>query len=201
MKYGIKNKEMYVTMETILMEAKIEKDPLFLAIEQGAGKIKNNLNIVINPHTRVKTRTWIVEEYPCLILKETKLMRTSVLINDISVNKQYKERLQDFLRLTLEYAIENKNKKIGKNLKTYAQAVGVKVIQKENTTNQGKQNEGNNNSKNKNNKIKGLEQTIKNMEKQITQLKEIIAEVCDKIVQDEGFKRNIENQLKTVEEY
>ena len=39
------------------------------------------------------------------------------------------------------------------------------------------------------------------MEKQITQLKEIIAEVCDKIVQDEGFKRNIENQLKTVEEY
>ena len=86
-------------------------------------------------------------------------------------------------------------------MKTYTQAVGVKVIQKENTTNQGKQNEGNNNSKNKNNKIKGLEQTIKNMEKQITQLKEIIAEVCDKIVQDEGFKRNIENQLKTVEEY
>lgn len=103
--------------------------------------------------------------------------------------------------MILEYAVENQNKKIGKNLKTYAQAVGVKVIQKENTTNQGKQNEGNNNSKNKNNKIKGLEQTIKNMEKQIMQLKEIIAEVCDKIVQDEGFKRNIENQLKTVEEY
>ena len=132
------NKEMYVTMETILMEAKIEKDPLFLAIEQGAGKFKNDLNVVINPHTRVKTRTWIIEEYPRLILKETKLIRTSVLINDISVNKQYKERLQDFLRPTLEYAVENQNKKIRKNLKTYAQAVGVKVIQKENTTNQGK---------------------------------------------------------------
>ena len=48
---------MYVTMETILMKAKIEKDPLFLAIEQGTGKFKNNLNVVINPHTHVKTRT------------------------------------------------------------------------------------------------------------------------------------------------
>ena len=134
------------------------------------------------------------------MLRETKLMRTLVIINETSVNNQYKERLQEFLRPTLEYTIENENKKIGKNLKTYTQAVGVKAIQKETKNHNPKVTGNDKNQGIKNKRIKGLENVIKNMEKQIEKLKEIIAVVCDKIVQDKVFKESIAVQLDKINE-
>ena len=123
-----------------------------MVAEQGAGKLEKDINVVINPHTRVKSRAWLNKEYPRLILKETRKMYTSVIIKESSVNNQYKEKLQEFLRPTLQYAVKNQNKKIGKNLKTYAQAVGVKVsqIEKNDTTREQMKNNNNNQSKNRN---------------------------------------------------
>ena len=127
-------------------------------------------------------------------------MRTLVIINETSVNNQYKERLQEFLRPTLEYAVENENKKIEKNLKTYAQAVGVKASQKEMKNHDPKVTGNDKNQGIKNKRIKGLENVIKNMEKQIKKLKEIITVVCNKIVQDEVFKESIAVQLDKIDE-
>ena len=49
-------KDVYVKLEKILMEAKSDKEPLFLAVAQGAGRYKNDANVVVNPHTRDKAR-------------------------------------------------------------------------------------------------------------------------------------------------
>ena len=66
-------KNTYVNLEKVLMEAKNNNNPLFLAVEQGARKYRNNVNIVVNPQTRFKSRNWLSEEYPRMIFKEIKL--------------------------------------------------------------------------------------------------------------------------------
>jgi len=43
------NKDKYVKLEDVLVEVKSDKNPLFLAIEQGAGKHDKDVNVVINP--------------------------------------------------------------------------------------------------------------------------------------------------------
>jgi len=198
-------KNEYVKLEEVLVKVTSDKDPLFLAVEQGAGKLKKDVNVVINPHTRVKSRAWLNKEYPRLILKETRIMHTSVIIKKPSINNQYKERLQEFLCPTLQYAVENQNKKIGKNLKTYAQAVGVKVsqIEKNDTIGEQMKNNNNNQSKNrnqssKNRRIQGLEDTIQHLEKQVTQLKEVIEVLYSKIIEDEKFKLAIGTKLDEI---
>ena len=115
---GERNK--YVKLEKVLMEASNNNDQLFLAVEQGAGKYKKDVNVVINPKTRIKSRQWLVKEYPRLVLKDKIAMNTSVIVEDFNDNIKYKESLKEFLHPTFENAAIHQDKKIGKHLKTYA---------------------------------------------------------------------------------
>lgn len=74
-----------------------------------------------------------------LIFKETKLLHTSAVIKETVVNNQDKERLKEFLRPMLQYAVDNQNKKIGNKLKTYAQVVGVMPNQNKSKINEDDQ--------------------------------------------------------------
>ena len=42
------------------------------------------------------------------------------------MNSEYNDELREFLKLTLESKEAAKNKKYGKSMKTYAQALGIK---------------------------------------------------------------------------
>lgn len=198
-------KDQYVKLEEFLVEVKHNENPLFLAIEKGAGKHEKDVNVVINPQTRVQSRLWLHEEYTKLILKETKLLHTSVVIKETVVNQQYKERLKEFLRPTLQYAIDNQNKKIGKRLKTYAQAVGVTPNQNKSKINENKEQ---NKTKEKNpitnksseqNRIKLMEESIKTLEKQIEKLKEVIEVLSSTLLKEnEGLKLAVGLELDKI---
>ena len=70
----------YVKLEQVLMMEKNGNDPLFLVVEQGAGKFKQDVNVVINPKTKMQSRKWLVEEYPQLITQNAKEKKSSVIV-------------------------------------------------------------------------------------------------------------------------
>ena len=51
---------------------------LFLAAEQGTGKGKENVLIVINPKAKSKAIKWLMEDYPAVIFKEGNEISTSI---------------------------------------------------------------------------------------------------------------------------
>ena len=55
-------------------------------------------------------------------------MRASVVIKEAYVNEQHKEISQEFLRPTLQHAVENQNKMIGKKLKHMHKQQGLNQI-------------------------------------------------------------------------
>ena len=126
-------------------------------------------------------------------------MQTSVIVDDLNESTKYKESLKEFLCPTFENAVIYKDKKIGKNLKIYAQALGINHVQNENNDHKKIINEKKKKQKPNDKKINELEKVIKIMGKQIEKLKEIIAVVCNTIVQDEDFKKMVEFQLEELE--
>ena len=100
-------KNKHVKLEEVLVEVKNDENQLFLAIEQGAGKHDKDVNVAINPQTRVQSRLWLNGECLKIIFKETKLLHASVVIKETVVNNQCKERLKEFLRPTLQCAVNN----------------------------------------------------------------------------------------------
>ena len=96
------------------MNEKNENDPLFLVVEQGAGKYKNDVNIVINPKTKMLSKKWLREEYPLLTMRDMKEMKTSVIEEEINCDDKYSNNLKEFLRPTFENVSNNKQKKMGK---------------------------------------------------------------------------------------
>jgi len=126
-------------------------------------------------------------------------MQTSVIVDDLNENTKYKESLKKFLCPTFENAVIYKDKKIGKNLKIYAQALGINHVQNENNDHKKIINEKKKKQQKEEKKIKELEKVIETMAQQIVKLKEIITVVCNTGVQDEELKKIVEIQLEDLE--
>jgi len=116
-----------VTLEAYLMSLKEGKHNYFIAAEQGAGKYQNHVTVIINPKRIVKAKQWLMNVYHTLDFVAEKDRSSSVNDEKYKVNTKYKEELIEFLRPTLESKEAAENKKYGKKLKTYAQALGIKV--------------------------------------------------------------------------
>ena len=84
----------YVTLESILMKLMNESNPLFLAAEQGAGKFRNDVNVVINPRVKMHSKRWLSQEYPLLTFKTIKEMKTSVVVQNTQYDEQYSNSLK-----------------------------------------------------------------------------------------------------------
>ena len=104
----------YVKLEQVLMMEKNDNNPLFLAVEQGAGKFKQDVNVVINPKTKMQSRKWLVEEYPQLIPQNAKEKKSSVIVKQFNQDEQYSNSLKEFLSPTFKNVPNNQQKKIGK---------------------------------------------------------------------------------------
>ena len=99
-----------------------------------------------------------------------------------SINSKYNENLKEFLSPTFQYDKTQKDKKIGKRLKTHAQALGMNKLQKENESNDNSKNEKEKEQPKDKNTNNDLRKVIKSMEKQMIQLKEMIVLMCDTII-------------------
>ena len=117
-------KEDYVDLEEVLMMAKEKEQYLFLAAKEGNDRLRKSINVVVNPSTKMASKAWLLEEFPSLSFKEVRSTETSGNADDFSINKEYKERLKEFLRPSLTHALQNNNR-VGKNVKTYAQILGI----------------------------------------------------------------------------
>ena len=105
--------------------------------------------------------------------------------------------MQEFLKPALENAVQHEYKKIGKDIKTHAQALGIKTMRNENQNRVARNNEKKKKQELEDKKIDELEKVMKNVEKQIEKLKEIIAVGCGTIVKDEEFKTMVLLQIHT----
>ena len=195
----------YETLESILMKLTNENHPLFLAAEQGAGKFQKNVNVVLNPRVKKYARSWLSQEYPLLTLKEMKEMKTSVVEQNTQYDAQYSDSLKEFLAPTFTNLSNGQQKKMGKKLKTYAQALGIPSTEsnnsKENDQSKNRETEERNNkSKSKNNqKENELKEVINRMKDQIEKLVQIIKMMCNTIECNEEVKKTVEDQLDEIE--
>ena len=67
-----------------------------------------------------------MNEYQKLNFEETKERKLLVNEEQYKVNSEYNDKLREFLKPTLESKEVAKNKKYGKSIKTYTQALGIK---------------------------------------------------------------------------
>lgn len=122
-------------------------------------------------------------------------------------DEQYRDSLKEFLTPTFTNMSNSQQKKIGKKLKTYAQAIGIKSTQRE-----IENNEENNQSKikdtgvkNKTSKTENIQKenefirVINGMKEQIDKLVQIIKMMCNAIGCDDAFKQTVEEHLEEVE--
>ena len=123
-----------VTLESHLISLTEGGQQLFIAAEQGVGKYENNVTVILNPKMIKKAKQWLANKYQKLNFEETKERKLSVNEEQYKVNSEYNDELREFLKPTLESKEVAKNKKYGKSMKTYAQALGIKQYnnQKEN---------------------------------------------------------------------
>jgi len=110
-------------LEPILLEADYNDQPLFMTVEQGSGKHKNDIHVVLNPKIKNKVREWIVEAYPTIAFRNENDNKTSVNPNDFKNNTRYNESLKEFLSPILTKQEAGKMKKYIKKTKTYTQAL------------------------------------------------------------------------------
>ena len=80
----------------------------------------------------MQSRKWLVEEYPQLIPQNAKEKKTSVIVKEFNQDEQYSNSLKEFLSPTFKNVPNNQQKKIGKQLKTYAQVLGMKQTSNDN---------------------------------------------------------------------
>ena len=84
-------------------------------------------------------------------------------------------------------------------MKTYAQALGMNKLQKENESNDNSKNEKDKKQPKDKKMNNNIRKVIKSMEKQMMQLKEMIVLVCGTIRQDEVIKKTIKSKMNKIE--
>ena len=73
-------------LEELLREQKVEKEPLFIAVEQGSGKSSLDVHVVINPRTMSKGKEWLVEECKSVVFQNENNSATSVNEEQFKIN-------------------------------------------------------------------------------------------------------------------
>ena len=198
----IKNESsMQETLESILMKVQNGNDNLFLAVEQGVGKYENNITVIINPKTIRKTKQWIVNEYPKLDFEDKHDRRSSINEQEYKMNKECDEELCEFLRPVLESKEAKKNKVFGKNMKSYAQALGIQQYNEEAKQVEKKTKDKKTTKINKiTNENKYLNEVIETLQLQVKKLTEVIMKMSEIVVIDEEKKNNILNEVNQISE-
>ena len=70
-----KEKDSFVSLETLVMNTEKNEHNLFLAAEKGAGKFKNDVTVIMNPKTKKIAKKWLAEECLQLKFQEEKILK------------------------------------------------------------------------------------------------------------------------------
>ena len=98
---------------------------LFLVTEQGIGKAKNDVLVIINPKVKSKALRWLIKEYPSVLFQGSQGVKTSVDQAQFQSKIKYNKDLKLFLQPILNQKDALKVKSYGKKMKLYAQALGL----------------------------------------------------------------------------
>ena len=144
-------------VKRFLLEQKVNNSKLFIAVEQGAGKSSNNVQIMLNPKVKNIARKWIFDDHQKIEFNYESEFKTSIDTNECQQKEEHNEDLRKFLAPVLQSKEAMKMKKCGSRMKTYDQAICLKCDETSEATKNGKQpkdknkqGKDNNNNKKKN---------------------------------------------------
>ena len=192
---------MQETLESTLIKVQNGNDNLFLAVEEGAGKCKNNITTIVNPKTTRKIKQWIVNECPKLEFEEKHDCCSSINEQEHRLNKECDEELREFLRPVLESKEAKKNKVFGKNVKSHAQALGMQQCNEETKQVEKKTKDRKTMKIDKiNNENKHLNEVIETLQLQVKKLAEVIVKMSEIVVIDKEKKNDILHEANQISE-
>jgi len=184
-------------LKRLLLDLKEGDERLFLAVEQGAGIAKNNIQVILNPQMKDKAKQWLVKEYPSIIFKYQSENKTSVNAEDVGKKSKYSEDLKAFLSPVLTHKDAIKVKKYGKKVKTYAQALGIENTNNSKVANNLKTKNTEKAKQKKTEEVGELQNTIKNLEAKIQKLLEMIT-ILTSTIGDETKREKIIEALQSI---
>ena len=114
-------------LEETLREQKVEKEPLFIAVEQGSGKSALDVHVAINPRTMSEGKQWLVEECKSALFQNENNSATSVNEELFKTNVKHDDELKSFLQPILQRKGAKKIKNYGKKMNAHAEALGIKL--------------------------------------------------------------------------
>ena len=88
-----------------------------MAAEQGSGKGRDNVLVVINPKAKHRAIKWLIEEYPKVLFQEGKESSTSVNVEQYQKKARYNKDLKLFLKPILNQKNASNVKGYGKQMK------------------------------------------------------------------------------------
>ena len=185
-------------LKEILLNVEDNDDRLFMAVEQGSGEGRNNIQVILNPSKKFKARKWLVEIYPQIIFRTPTGNKTSVKEEEFNQNIKLNDDLKEFLSPVLQSKAATKVKKYGARVKSYAQALGIEKGERNTETSQTKDTNTQKSShidKKKSEEIKELKATIQTLTDQLNKLTKIVTELCE-VVQDDEKKNQVLLTLK-----
>ena len=187
-------------LKRLLLDLNDKGEKLILAVEQGSGVAKNNIQVILNPQIKEKAKQWLVNEYSSVLFKYQSENKTTVNAEDVSKRSQYSEDLKAFLSPVLEHKDATKVKKYGQRVKSYAQALGIK--NKDNPKASNNHQKTKNNEKDKQKKaeeVVELKNTIKQLEDKIQKLLDMVT-ILTSTIEDERKRERIIESLQSIHE-
>ena len=97
---------------------------LFVNVEQGPGKNKNNILVITTPKLRQDSRKWIVDNYGKILMVENHSKYKSSVPKESENETDYRVEYRKYVHETLQAMNAIKVKGFGKWYKTFAKAVG-----------------------------------------------------------------------------
>ena len=181
------------TLEEIILNIKHGQHNLFMAIEQGVGKQEKDINVVLNPRVKEQARRWLMTEYPLLTFGKGSGGMTSVISAPSPDKEKYDKDLMEFLAPKLTSTEAYRTKKYGSKLKSYAEVLGMEVPERPHTI------EKNNKTMRKQiSKEKGLNDEIKALKQQISQLKSLVERMCTTLIQNKDQQNEVLESLSQI---
>ena len=107
-------------LKDLLLNQKVNDRKLFNAVEQGAGKVLQNVHIMLNPKVKNIAIKWIVNNYNKIEFKFESEHKTSIDVTKHQKDAEYNEDLREFLAPVLQSKEAIQMKKYGRKIKTYA---------------------------------------------------------------------------------
>ena len=119
-----------LSVEQLIRNIKVNKDHLFLDVEQGPGKFTNDVHVVINHMRKKEAISWIVQKHVLVNISDGFEHKTSIRQDIIRTTNATKsqEELRAFLHPALQSPEANKTKRFKHKRKSHAEVTWLENV-------------------------------------------------------------------------